>query len=117
MREPEDERQQIATGQRVRELRQARGITTEKLSEGAGISVQYLNALERGKKCMSFVILSKIARTLGCSCDYLVSGKEALSPLCDVAARTLAELRPIDRELVADLLLKAYDTVRELGRE
>ena len=117
MKEPEDLRQQQMAGQRVRELRQAQRITAESLAEGAGITVQYLNEIERGKKCMSSVILSKVARTLHTSCDYLMEGKTTISPLCDAAAQRLSQFRPIERELVADMLLKACETVEALGLE
>lgn len=117
MKEPQDLTQQAKTGARVRELRQAQRITTEKLAEGAGITVQYLNELERGKKCMSSQILLKMAHTLGSSCDYLMEGKTRVSPLCDAASQRLSELKPIEREMVADVLLKALETIETLGRE
>ena len=117
MKEPEDLKQQKQIGQRVRELRQAQRITAEALAEGAGITVQYLNELERGKKCMSCIILYKVARTLHTTCDYLMEGKTQVSPLCDAAAVRLSQLSPIERELTADLLMKACGTVQELGLE
>ena len=106
-----------SVGRRIREQRLAQRITTEKLAEAAEISVQYLNLLERGKKCMSIAILVKLAATLHCTCDYLLLGVSQISPACDTVACRLAGLAPIDQELVADLLHKACDTVQGLGME
>ena len=117
MKEQADQIQLAQVGNRVRTLRQAQRITAEALAEGAGITVQYLNELERGKKCMSSLILYKMARTLNCSCDYLMEGQTQVSPLCDAAVRRMQEMIPVEREMMADVLIKASDTLRALGRE
>lgn len=104
-------------GARIRGLRQAQRIPVERVAEGAGITVQYLNELERGKKCMSSLILYRLAQTLGCTCDYLMGGQVVIGPLCDVAFRRMQEMIPVEREMVADMLLKAGETLRDMGRE
>lgn len=117
MKEDGDQIHLRQVGARIRALRQAQRIPVERLAEGAGITVQYLNELERGKKCMSSLILYRMAQTLGCTCDYLMTGEEVISPLCDVAFRRMGEMIPLEREMVADVLLKAGETLREMGRE
>ena len=117
MKEDADQVRLSQVGARIRTLRQAQRIPVERLAEGSGITVQYLNELERGKKCMSSLILYRMAQTLGCTCDYLMTGKEAMSPLCDVAFRRMQEMIPLEREMVADVLLKAGETLREMGKE
>lgn len=107
----------IQVGNRIRELRQAQCITSEKLAEAGGISIQYLNELERGKKCMSFLILNRVARCLGVSNDCLIRGETTVSPLCDAAAQRFSELAPIEREMVARTLLQSSQLVTSLGRE
>ena len=120
MREPKDPitaNLPKEVGKRVRDQRIAQHITTEKLAEEANISVQYLNLLERGEKCMSIAILVKLAAALHCSCDYLLRGQTELSPICDTISQRFSELTPLDRELVADLLRKTCDTIQALGLE
>lgn len=115
MKDDADRIQLCQVGARIRTLRQAQKIPVEHLAEGAGITVQYLNELERGKKCMSALILYRMAQTLGCTCDYLMKGQEEISPLCDVAFRRMQEMIPLEREMIADILLKAGNTLREMG--
>ena len=117
MKEAVDQDRLVQMGSRVRMMRQSLHITAESLAEAAGITVQYLNELERGKKCMSSLILYKMARTLNCSCDYLMEGQTQVSPLCDAAVRRMQEMIPVEREMMADVLIKASDTLRALGRE
>lgn len=107
----------IQVGNRIRELRQAQCITSEKLAEAGGISIQYLNELERGKKCMSFLILNRVARYLGVTNDCLIRGDTTVSPLCDAAAHCFADLEPIEREMVAHTLLQSCQLIKSLGRE
>ena len=117
MKEAVDQDRLVQMGSRVRMMRQSLHITAESLAEAAGITVQYLNELERGKKCMSSLILYKMAQKLNCTCDYLMSGESQISPLCDSAIRRMQEMMPIEREMMADVLIKASDTLQEMGRE
>ena len=49
-------------GQRVRALREARGMTLAQMAEGLGVSPAYLSALEHGKRGMpSFDFLQRVA--------------------------------------------------------
>ena len=48
-------------GERVRELREARGVTQKEMAHALGISAAYLSALEHGKRgAPSWVLLQKI---------------------------------------------------------
>jgi transcriptional regulator with XRE-family HTH domain len=51
-------------GTRIKEVRRARRLTQEKLSEKAGISTRYLSRLEVGKQTPSIDTLVKIAKGL-----------------------------------------------------
>lgn len=62
-------------GNRIKKLREMQGLTGEELAERAGISYKYLYEIEAGKRNFSIAVLSKIARNLNVSCDYIVSGK------------------------------------------
>lgn len=48
-------------GERVRDLREARGVTQKQMAEALGVSAAYLSALEHGKRgAPSWVLLQKI---------------------------------------------------------
>ena len=60
-------------GNRVRLLRSDRGLTQEQLAERAGISVDFLSLIERGKNSPSFENLEPLADALGVSVAHLFS--------------------------------------------
>ncbi|MDL2274158.1 helix-turn-helix domain-containing protein [Oscillospiraceae bacterium OttesenSCG-928-G22] len=68
------ERQSIdytKVGNRIKETRQNKGITREKLSEIIGISTMYLGQLERGERRGGINNFIEIANALDLSLDYL----------------------------------------------
>ncbi|MGB6831180.1 MAG: helix-turn-helix transcriptional regulator, partial [Terracidiphilus sp.] len=60
-------------GQRVRQLRSEHGLTQEQLAERAGISVDFLSLIERGKSSPSFENLDELADALEVSVAELFS--------------------------------------------
>ena len=62
------------TGDRIREIRDERGITQDRLAELAGISKGFLSDVENNKRNVSSDNLLKIADALGASADYLLRG-------------------------------------------
>ena len=58
-------------GNRIRFLRSAHHLTQEKLAELAGISVDFLSLIERGKNSPSFENLADLADALGVSVAQL----------------------------------------------
>lgn len=60
-------------GQRVRWLRSEHGLTQEQLAERAGISVDFLSLIERGKSSPSFENLDELADALEVSVSELFS--------------------------------------------
>ena len=68
-------------GERIREIREKRGMTQDKLAEAAGLSKSFLSEVENDKSNISSRILLRIANELGASMDYLLDGivKEALA--------------------------------------
>lgn len=60
-------------GERVRELREARGITQEALAFDAGIHVNHLSTIERGEANPSFLVLVSLAKELGVKVAELVA--------------------------------------------
>lgn len=63
------------TGDRIREIRDARGLTQDKLAEKANISTGFLSDVENNKRNISSENLLKIANVLGASADYLLRGE------------------------------------------
>lgn len=61
-------------GKRIRDTRKERGYTREQLAEYAEMSVNFLGAVETGKKSMKVQNLVKIAQALGVTTDYLLIG-------------------------------------------
>lgn len=54
-----------ATGERVRELRKARGWLQRELADRAGVNMQTVSNLETGRHAPELPTLTKIARALG----------------------------------------------------
>ena len=63
------------TGDRIREIREARGMTQDQLAVQASISKGFLSEVENNKRNISSDNLLKIANVLGASVDYLLRGE------------------------------------------
>lgn len=63
-------------GERIKERRAELGWTQEQLAQKAGISKSFLSELENGKRSVSADNLLDLARALGVSLDYLMTGQE-----------------------------------------
>lgn len=63
------------TGDRIRQIREARKMTQDKLSDAAGISKGFLSDVENNNKNISSQALLRIANVLGASVDYLLRGE------------------------------------------
>jgi len=62
-------------GERIKEVREARNWTQEKLAGQAGISKSFLSEVENRGKNISLDLLLGIAQALGASVQYLATGK------------------------------------------
>lgn len=60
-------------GKAIRQIRESLRLSQEKLAEDAGITYQYLSALENGKENFSIGILEALAHSLGTSIPPLVA--------------------------------------------
>lgn len=56
---------QISFGKRVRSLREAKGVSQEELAEKAELDRTYISSVERGKRNISLVNITLIAKALG----------------------------------------------------
>jgi len=64
----------VALGQRIRQRRTELNWTQDALAQKAGISNGFLSDLENGKRGVSAETLLDLARVLGVSLDYLMTG-------------------------------------------
>lgn len=64
-------------GQRIKQLRIARGLTLQELAGKAKISAGYLSEIERGGPALSGEKLEALATALGTTADYLLTGSGA----------------------------------------
>jgi len=62
-------------GERIKEVREAKGWTQERLATEAQISKSFLSEVEKHGKNISLDLLLKIATALGASVGYLASGE------------------------------------------
>ena len=63
----------IIFGLKVKQLRMGKGLSFAKLSKTAGMSVSYLNEIEKGKKSPKMDKVKTLAAALGTTYDELVS--------------------------------------------
>jgi transcriptional regulator with XRE-family HTH domain len=63
------------TGDRIRAIRDNRGLNQDQLAEKAEISKGFLSDVENNKRNISSEYLLKIANVLGASVDYLLRGE------------------------------------------
>lgn len=64
-------------GKRVKEIRQAKGITQEELSVKAQLHRTYISSIELGKRNVSLLNIEKLAKALGCNVgDFFNGGKD-----------------------------------------
>jgi transcriptional regulator with XRE-family HTH domain len=63
-------------GERVRELRRARGLTLEGLADRSGVSRAMISKLERGEKNPTLVVVARLAGGLGVTLSRLAGMEE-----------------------------------------
>jgi len=61
-----------AFGSRVRELREAEGVSQEVLAQRAGLHRTYVGSVERGERNVSLLNMQRLADALGCPLEALL---------------------------------------------
>ena len=59
-------------GARIRAARGIKGLTQERLSEAAGISVSYISEIENGHRALSIDVMERIADVLDVPLEWLL---------------------------------------------
>ena len=95
-------------GQRIKDIRNHKGYSRDRLSELAGI----LGQIESGTKGMSAKTLFDLSQALGVSADCLLSGTVEISALINYAVEALAVMPEEERELTEAVLENALNIVR-----
>ncbi|MCS6794460.1 MAG: XRE family transcriptional regulator [Raineya sp.] len=85
-------------GLKVKQARQEKGMSLSELAHKTGISVSYLNEIEKGKKYPQSEKIALLAESLGVSYDWLVSLKlqKKLLPLSKLLASGFFEEFPLE---------------------
>lgn len=68
----------INVGKRIKDTREAQGISAKDFAEKVEITTKYLYEIEAGKRNFSTDILCRMAGHLKVSCDYIMFGKDDL---------------------------------------
>ncbi len=104
----------IIFGLKVKQLRVAQGLSFKDFSEKAGVSISYLNEIEKGKKYPKGQKIKALANTLGVSEEDLTSGElhNELAPVGDLLGSNFLneiplELFGIDISKVVDIIANA----------
>ncbi len=97
-------------GRRIKEARQARGLSQEALSEKVGMSSKYLSSVERGKENPTLDTLIKLANALGVEPSELFSYQHERSPkeLKQLISRLMNEGHDEKLKLLAKLITAIY---------
>ena len=97
---------QKAVGERVYHSRKLARMSKEELAERLGISSQYVNDIEQGKKCMSMAIFVELAH-----------GAQKEEPVLEHLLCHLRQLSPVQRDMAVHMLHLAFRAAQELGPE
>ncbi len=77
----------IQIGLRVKQAREAAGLTQERLSELVDVTAQYLSGVERGAVGLSVPVLLQLCSILLVSSDYILMGDTECSDVTSIATR------------------------------
>ena len=99
---------QKAVGERVYHSRKLARMSKEELAERLGISSQYVNDIEQGKKCMSMAIFVELG-------EVFHTQKE--EPVLEHLLCHLRQLSPVQRDMAVHMLHLAFRAAQELGPE
>ena len=77
----------IQIGFRVKQAREAAGLTQERLSELLDVTAQYLSGVERGAVGLSVPVLIRLCSVLLVSSDYILTGDTDYTDVTSISAR------------------------------
>ena len=93
----------IQIGARIKQAREAAGLTQERLAELVDVTAQYLSGVERGTVGLSVPVLRCLCSVLLVSCDFILSGNQEYTDVTGITAR-LSKLPPEHVQNVEEIL-------------
>ena len=87
------------SGERIRQLRKAKGMTQEQLAIKLNIGDRYLRKIETGEKVPSIDILVELSSLFDVSLDYIITGKQPQNDLKQRLCAVIQELSELTGEL------------------
>lgn len=110
--------QRIILGLKVRQFRQERGWNFEEMSRQTGISISYLNEIEKGKKSPQPDMVRRLAKALETTPEFLASPEltKQLAPLGDLLQSNFLNELPLDLfgielQQVVEIIARAPESV------
>jgi XRE family transcriptional regulator, fatty acid utilization regulator len=110
--------EKILTGLKIRQHRQEAGWSFEEMSRKSGVSVSYLNEIEKGKKYPAAANLNKIAQAFGITATELTSGSlgKQLAPIGALIESNFLDELPfelfgISTQQVVEIMARAPERV------
>ena len=100
----------VEVGRRVREAREAAGLTQERFAELIGISPQNISCVERGLAGVSLTVLRRMCEILHVSSDALLMGKPVGNDV-EILARRLEQLPPEQFRVVRDVINSVLELI------
>lgn len=99
----EKKQENVQIGLRVKQAREAAGLTQERLAELVDVTAQFLSSVERGTVGLSVPVLSRLCSVLLVSSDFILAGDTEGSDVTSITAR-LSRLSPEHIENVEEIL-------------
>ena len=90
-----DNEELILIGNRIRERREAIGMSQDELASETGTTKSTIHRIEAGTQEMRILTLKRMADALGCTQDYILSGEDLtlnLDPVIETIAVKMARL-------------------------
>ena len=98
----------VEVGRRIRQAREAAGLTQERFAELIGISPQNVSCVERGLAGVSLTVLRRMCEILRVSSDLLLMGDLGDNDVETLAAR-LRQLPPEQFRVVQEILNRVLE--------
>ncbi len=96
----------VQIGLRVKQAREAAGLTQERLSELVDVTAQYLSSVERGAVGLSVPVLKRLCSVLHVPSDFILMGDVECSDVTSITAR-LSRL-PFEHVKTVEEILNCY---------
>ena len=106
----------VEIGQRIKQNREAAGLTQEAFAEMVGLGVKHISAIERGAAGVSLNTVQTICRMLAISSDTLLLEDTGKNDVSSMTAR-LERLSPKQYKIAEDILNKLMEAFALEERE